>query len=85
MKALLYKNNGTLEELPIKNIDTITNDSDGLCITLSHGRGDVFCRLLTMKQDWNDDDELTYQHCLTILHDYGYDNWFKERIKGEQL
>ena len=85
MKALLYKNNGILEELSIKDIDTITHDSDGLWITLSYGRGDIFCKLLTIESDWNSDDELIYQHCLTILHDYGYDNWFKEKIKRNEI
>lgn len=23
------------------------------------------------------EDEMIYQHCLTILHDYGYDSWLK--------
>lgn len=51
MKALLYKKNGTLKEIPIENIDTITGSSDGLCIQLAYGKGDVFCSFLTIEQD----------------------------------
>lgn len=39
---------------------------------------------LVPKQEWSEDDEMIYQHCLTILHDYGYDTWlksFKDRIQ----
>ena len=27
--------------------------------------------------EWSEEDELTFQHCLVILHDYGYDSWLK--------
>lgn len=49
MKALLYKENGKLQEISVENIDTITGDSDGLCIQLSYGKGDIFCKLLTIE------------------------------------
>lgn len=32
---------------------------------------------LQPKQEWGEEDERIFQHCLVILHDYGYDNWFK--------
>ena len=49
MIALLFKKNGNLKEIPINQIDTITGDSDGLCIQLSHGKGEIFCKLLTIE------------------------------------
>lgn len=27
--------------------------------------------------EWSEEDEIIFQHCLVILHDYGYDDWFK--------
>ena len=51
MKALLYKKNGNLKEIPINQIDTITGDLDGLCIHLANGRGEIFCSFLTVEPD----------------------------------
>lgn len=51
MKALLFKKNGNLKEIPINQIDTITGDSDGLCIHLTNGQGEIFYRFLTFEPD----------------------------------
>lgn len=51
MKALLFKENGNLKEIQINEIDTITRDSDGLCIHLTNGRGEIFCSFLTFEPD----------------------------------
>jgi len=32
----------------------------------------------SLKRIWTKDDDLIYQHCLNILHDYAYDEWLKE-------
>ena len=38
--------------------------------------------------EWSEEDEMIYQHCKVILHDYGYDDWLKshcsKHIKNEQ-
>jgi hypothetical protein len=52
-----------LEELPIEQIDTITSDGDGLCVMLTGGKGDVFCKLITIEEDGSNIKE----NCNTIL------------------
>lgn len=51
MKALLYKENGKLQEVPIEQIDTITSDGDdGLAVMLENG-GTIFCKIITIESD----------------------------------
>lgn len=51
MKALLYKENGKLQEVPIEQIDTITNDGDdSLAVMLKNG-GSIFCEIITIESD----------------------------------
>lgn len=49
MKVLLFKKNGNLQEIQVNQIETITGDSDGLCINLTNGQGDIFCSFLTFE------------------------------------
>ena len=51
MKAILYKKDGKLVEMPIEKIDSIFPEPNGkeLCISLAGGAGEKWCKFMAIE------------------------------------